>query len=100
MFPDRDAGKPKIQQPRALSETAGVWTGKIVSIYEYRGKTGSREWTCYTVEGEGQVAFTTFSHTKALLAKCAKECDLGVEIQWERDTYDGKKILVIDEDKS
>ena len=94
MFPGK-AEKP-IMQPRPLEEKAGVWQGKIVDILEHPGKNDKTAWFRYTIEGEGSIAFTTFSSTDALLARCAMEGEEPVEIQWHRDAYDGKTIDVID----
>ena len=92
MFPDRDSHKPKIQQPVALS--AGTWTGRILAVHEQHAPKG-KKWIKYTVEAEGGVAFTSFSSTDKLLATCAMEADEPIEVQWERDGYGGKKILLM-----
>jgi hypothetical protein len=93
MFPGVKQHK-KVQMPAALS--AGTWTGKLVAVHEQHSPKGSkRKWTKYTIEAEGGVAFTTFSHTNALLSRCAIESDEPVEVGWEIDGYGGKEILLM-----
>ena len=109
MFPDRDAGKPKVQMPTRASETAGIWHGKLKSVDEQHGRAPAkqgkdglikaRDWVKYTVVTHDDIAFTTFSSTDALLARCALEGKETVEVQWEMDSWGGKKIIVIDEVK-
>ena len=106
MFPERDSHR-KVAMPERLSDTTGIWHGRLREILEEhgirparQGKDGpikAQKWTKYTVITQDDVAFTTFSSTDALLARCALAGDMRVEVQWERDAYDGKSILVIDE---
>ncbi len=89
----------------------GVWRGKLVDVTEESGVTpartgknkkaiAARPWTKFTIFTEDKVAFTTFSYMDALLARCSLEGKEPVEIQWKRDAYDGKSIVVIDEVKT
>jgi len=103
MFPDRDAGRT-VSMPKRKSEAAGdgsclaktgVWRGALVSVNMEHGITGKRKWTKYTIEGEGGIAFTTFSHTDALLARCALEGGEHIFIEWKLDNWDGKSITAI-----
>ena len=106
LFPDRDAGKT-VKMPQRKSESGGIWHGKLKEITEEHGVTparkgkegkmlASRKWTKYTVVTDDGTAFCSFSHTDALLARCALEGDEPVPIEWEIDGY-GKKILGIGE---
>ena len=94
MFPVKAA--KSIMQPRSLDEKAGVWKGLILDIMEHPGKNDKKAWVRYTVEGEGGIAFTTFSSTDAQFAQGAMESGKVVEIQWSLNAYDGKSIDVID----
>jgi len=113
---DRDAGRT-VKMPRRKSERAehelvnitgntfpepvvgvaatGTWRGTLVAIHQEPGITGKRKWMKYTVEGEDEVAFTTFSHTDALLARCALEGGDRIFIEWKLDNWDGKSIVAI-----
>ncbi len=123
MFPERDAGRT-VAMPRSKSEPTGtgphpskmeqhteqtgIWHGRLIDVAEEFGITPARKgkndkmiaprkWTKYTIIAEGDVAFTTFSSTDALLARCAIAGEERVEVQWERDAYDGMSITSIDE---
>ena len=86
-----------IKQPTEKQETAGTWQGKVVDIlYKSGVNRKNKKWTMYTIATEDNKAFTTFSSTDALLARCAMETGQEVEICWELDNWNGKSLQTID----
>lgn len=102
---------PKIAMPKRASETEALvddflspgvtdskmptWTGIIDKIEVKSGKTNGKEWTLYTIIGDGGASFGTFD-TK--IRDAAQECiesDMEVSIGYEITTRGNNKIKTL-----